>query len=154
MKRVCVLPAAILSAMMGTSAIANAQGAIRTAHASATAKVELRHTRLGSILVDSAGFTLYEFSKDRGSNSCVKISGCAKVWPALESSGKPTAGPGVRASLLSTVKLRGGAQQVTYAGHPLYLYAADGRAGETSYVGISLFGGSWDALTSSGQTVR
>jgi predicted lipoprotein with Yx(FWY)xxD motif len=154
MKRICVLPAAILSAVIGASALADAQGAMRTAHSSAAAKVELRHTRLGSILVDSAGFTLYEFTRDRGSNSCVRISGCAKVWPALETGGKPTAGPGVRAALLSTVRLAGGGEQVTYAGHPLYLYSAEGGAGETSYVGIGSFGGHWDALAASGQAVR
>ena len=154
MKRAYILLASVLSAVMGASALANAQGSAPVAHSSAAAKVELRHTRLGSILVNASGFTLYEFTRDRGSDSCVKISGCSSVWPALRTSGKPTAGPGVRSSLLSSVRLSGGVQQVTYAGHPLYMYAEDSRAGETGYVGFRSFGGNWDALTASGQVVK
>jgi predicted lipoprotein with Yx(FWY)xxD motif len=154
MKRIYVPMIAVLSAVMGFSALANAQSGPPTAHSSAAARVQLRHTRLGSILVDSSGFTLYEFTKDRGADSCMKISGCPKVWPALQTSGRPTAGPGVRASLLSTVRLPRGGEQVTYAGHPLYLYAEDSSAGETAYVGIRAFGGNWDALTASGRTMR
>jgi predicted lipoprotein with Yx(FWY)xxD motif len=43
---------------------------------------------------------------------------------------------------------------VTYAGHPLYLYVGDSRAGETGYVGIHQFGGIWDALSAQGKMVR
>jgi len=75
------------------------------------------------------------------------------VWPALISS-KPTAGPGVKSSLLGTVKLTNGQRQVTYAGHPLYGYVADDAPGDTDYIGVSQFGGAWDALTASGGIVK
>ena len=84
----------------------------------------------------------------------MKISGCSEIWPALTSKGKPTAGPGVRASLLSTITLPGGSKQVTYAGHALYLYSADSGPGETSYVGEKAFGGIWYAINSAGHTVK
>jgi predicted lipoprotein with Yx(FWY)xxD motif len=43
-------------------------------------------------------------------------------WPALTSKAKPVAGPGVHQSLLGTVHRKGIGNQVTYAGHPLYLF--------------------------------
>jgi predicted lipoprotein with Yx(FWY)xxD motif len=43
-------------------------------------------------------------------------------WPALTSKAKPVAGPGVEQNLLGTIHRRGIGNQVTYAGHPLYLF--------------------------------
>ncbi len=43
-------------------------------------------------------------------------------WPAFTSAGQPEAGPGVSAGLLQTVTRTGIGRQVTYAGHPLYLF--------------------------------
>lgn len=43
-------------------------------------------------------------------------------WPAFTTKGKPLAGPGVNPALLGTVERRGIGDQVTYAGHPLYLF--------------------------------
>jgi predicted lipoprotein with Yx(FWY)xxD motif len=43
-------------------------------------------------------------------------------WPAVFTQGKPIAGPGVKASLLGEVFRKGMGDQVTYAGHPLYLF--------------------------------
>jgi predicted lipoprotein with Yx(FWY)xxD motif len=152
MKRAHVLLLGALLSAVAVSAVANARP---TAGASSVAKVGLRRTSVGTILVSSSGRTLYEFTRDRAnSNSCVKISGCSRLWPALTTTGKPSAGSGVRASLLSTIKLSGATRQVTYAGHALYLYSADSGPGETSYVGEKAFGGNWDAINSAGGAVR
>ncbi len=43
-------------------------------------------------------------------------------WPAFTTNGEPEAGPGVRGALLGTVYRQGIGDQVTYAGHPLYLF--------------------------------
>lgn len=154
MKRICVSLAAFF-ALAAASPVAAGAHARLAAHAGRAATVTLHHTNLGEILATSSGFTLFEFSRDqRGRNSCVSLAGCPQAWPALQTSGRPTAGAGVRASLLSTIKLPGGATQVTYAGHPLYLYKGDSRPGETGYVGVSAFGGQWDAIGSAGQAVK
>ncbi len=154
MKRAFIVLSTVLAGLASASAIASARAGTETAHSSRVAKVELRHTRFGEILATSSGFTIYEFTRDRGDkNSCVKLSGCSEVWPSLESSGKPVAGPGVKASLLSTIKLPGGGGQVTYAGHPLYLYSGD-SPGDTGYVGVNAFGGNWDAINAAGHAVR
>ena len=60
----------------------------------------------------------------------------------------------MRRSLLGTIKLPNGARQVTYAGHPLYTYIGDSGPGDTSYVGVSQFGGRWFALTAAGHIVK
>ena len=66
--------------------------------------------------------------------------------------GKPSAGPGVRASLLSTINLAGGNNQVVYAGHPLYIYEA--APASTSYAGTKEFGGRWYAINAKGHAVK
>lgn len=43
-------------------------------------------------------------------------------WPAYLTKGAPVAGPGVKKSLLGEVKIKGLGEQVTYNGHPLYLF--------------------------------
>jgi predicted lipoprotein with Yx(FWY)xxD motif len=148
------------AALAVTAALASliAPAAARTAPAALTARaqrIQLRHTSLGSVIVDSSGFTLFRFSKDSGKqNMCLKTSECSTTWPALETSGQPTVGPGLKASLVSTISLPGGKRQVTYAGHPLYRYALASERGETSYAGVKQFGGTWYAVSASGATVK
>jgi predicted lipoprotein with Yx(FWY)xxD motif len=151
MKRAYVFLAVALASAASAATVASAQSNHPAAHASHAATVQLRHTSLGSILVSSSGRTLYKFTRDHAKkNSCAAISGCSAVWPSLKASGRPTAGPGVKASLLSTTS----GNQVTYAGHPLYTYSGDSGAGETSYVGFKSFGGTWYAINASGSTVK
>jgi predicted lipoprotein with Yx(FWY)xxD motif len=116
--------------------------------------LKLRKTRAGSILVDSRGFTLYAFTKDtRNHDACATISRCLVVWPALTVKGKPSLGPGVKRSLIGTIKVHG-QRQVTYAGHPLYLYIEDRSPGETYFINILQFGGRWPAVNAAGHEVK
>jgi predicted lipoprotein with Yx(FWY)xxD motif len=155
MNRRYVVVATALAAFISASALANARPGAPTAEAARVAKVQLRHTSSGRILVNGSGFTLYRFTRDsRNKDTCAKVSECPANWPALRSSGKPIAGPGVKASLLGTIALPGGGRQVTYAGHPLYTYAAASERGETVYIGAMQFGGTWDAVSSSGSLVK
>jgi predicted lipoprotein with Yx(FWY)xxD motif len=155
MKRTPLFFAGVLATTACASAVAGAAVGVPTGHASRAAKVQLRHTSLGKILVDSSGFTLYLFTRDtRNTDTCVKVSGCTSAWPPLRTSGNPTAGPGVKASLLSTIKLPGGGRQVTYAGHALYHYGAASERAETVYVSAEQFGGTWYAVGAVGNTVK
>jgi predicted lipoprotein with Yx(FWY)xxD motif len=45
-------------------------------------------------------------------------------------------------------------RQVTYAGHPLYTFAGDKSAGQTTGEGLTNFGAGWYALAASGQKVE
>lgn len=155
MKRAHLLLAGLLAGAAVSSAVAGAQTPRGSAHAAKAAKLQVRSTSLGKILADSQGFTVYRFTKDRrNKDTCVTTSGCAQVWPPLTTSGRPIAGAGVKASLLSMIKLTGGGKQVTYAGHPLYLYKPATERGETSYVGVKSFGGTWDAVNAAGGLVK
>ena len=105
-------------------------------------------------MVNTAGTTLFEFTKDPPKkDTCVKQIGCMTKWLPQSETGKPTAGPGVHASLLSTIGVLG-ERQLTYAGHPLYIDINTTKPGETSYVGTKEFGGRWYAINAKGQAVK
>jgi predicted lipoprotein with Yx(FWY)xxD motif len=117
--------------------------------------LKLTHASVGQILVDSRGYTVYQFTADHpNTDSCVKVTGCTSTWPPLTVSGQATAGSGVKKSLLGTIKLPNGRHQVTYAGHPLYTYSGDSSQANTSYLGVSSFGGTWLAVSATGSAVH
>jgi predicted lipoprotein with Yx(FWY)xxD motif len=139
--------AALVAAVLGDTSSASSQQPSRGA------RVALGKTTLGKVLVDARGRTLYLFARDKGGRSaCNGV--CATYWPPLVSSAKPQAARGVRASLLALTKRADGRRQVTYAGHPLYTFSLDTRAGQTSGQGRTDFGGSWNAVAASGRAVK
>jgi predicted lipoprotein with Yx(FWY)xxD motif len=140
-----------LAAMLGLIGFlaggALARGATRT-----NGTVSLRTTRLGTILVNVKGHTLYLFAKDRNGTSACSGS-CAKFWPPLLSPGKPTAGSGVKALLLGTTRRSNGKLQVTYNKHPLYTYTLDKLAGQTNGERSLAFGAKWYAVSAKGTAI-
>jgi predicted lipoprotein with Yx(FWY)xxD motif len=129
-----------------------AAGSVARSATETNATVSLRKTTLGLILVNSRGHTLYLFAKDRNGKSACSGS-CARFWPPLLSKGTPTAGPGVKRSLLGTTRRSNGSRQVTYNRHPLYTYVLDKQAGQTKGEGNSAFGGKWYAVSARGRAV-
>ena len=129
-----------------------AAGAVARSTTRLSATVSLRKTTLGPVLVAANGHTIYLFGKDRNDKSACSAS-CAQFWPPLLSRGKPTAGPGVQASLLGTTRRSNGSVQVTYNKHPLYTYLLDKQAGQTKGEGISAFGAKWYALSAKGTAI-
>ncbi|MFN8216390.1 MAG: hypothetical protein U0R71_07305 [Solirubrobacterales bacterium] len=105
---------------------------------------------LGLILVDSEGHVLYAFAGDSGTTSSC-YGACAKAWPPLLTEGPPQPSNGAAPGRLGTTRRRDGTTQVTYAGHPLYTYAADRRPGEATGNASTAFGASWHALKGSGE---
>jgi predicted lipoprotein with Yx(FWY)xxD motif len=127
--------------------------ASNTSATSARAKtVKVANSRLGKILVDSRGRTLYLFKKDSGTKSAC-FGACATFWPPLRASGKPTVGSGAKASMIGTTKRSDGKPQVTYNRHPLYTFKMDKKAGDTNGEGVTAFGGKWFAISASGKQV-
>jgi predicted lipoprotein with Yx(FWY)xxD motif len=107
---------------------------------------------LGKILVNSQGRSLYLFQRDVGTKSeCT--GACAAAWPPLRANGTPVVGTSLSASKIGTSARSDGKPQVTYNGHPLYLYSADQKPGDTNGQGLNAFGGAWFALSVGGNMV-
>jgi predicted lipoprotein with Yx(FWY)xxD motif len=133
----------------GSSSASSAPPATSSGH---QATVNIANTGLGNILVNSQGRTLYLFGKDSGTTSAC-TGACAVNWPPLRANGKPTLGSGANASLVGTIMRSDGKPQVTYNGHPLYLFKGDQQPGQTNGEGLTAFGGTWNALSASGNQV-
>ena len=114
--------------------------------------VNVATTGLGKALVDSKGRTIYLFKKDTGTTSACSGE-CAVDWPPVRATGKPTVGDGANTAIVGITKRSDGAAQVTYNGHPLYLYEGDQKPGDTNGQGLAAFGASWYALTPAGNQV-
>jgi len=122
------------------------------APASMTVIAVADNPKLGKILVDGSGKTVYLFEADKGTASTC-YGDCATYWPPVLTTGAPDAGAGVNASLLGTTSRKDGAKQVTYAGHPLYYVITDHQAGDTTGQGVNNFGAPWDAVGPSGMQI-
>jgi hypothetical protein len=59
----------------------------------------------------------------------------------------------VTQSLVGQATRADGTTQLTYAGHPVYLFVKDTAPGSTSGQGVQAFGARWDVLTPTGQEV-
>jgi len=141
-----------VAACGGGSSGASASPTPPTTTAGQPATVGVARTGLGQILVDSQGRTLYLFQKDTGTTSnCT--GACATAWPPLRATGQPAVGRGANAALLGTTPRTDGGPQVTYNGHPVYLFSQDQKPGETNGEGVSAFGASWFALSPTGNQV-
>ena len=118
---------------------------------SGAAVVSLGSTKkVGMVLVDSNGMTVYDFHKDKGTTSSC-YGACAEGWPPVLSEGEPTVGNGASSSKLGTTERKDGTMQVTYAGHPLYTFVEDKKPGEANGNDVSAFGGQWYALKGNGE---
>ena len=134
----------------GTGGGSNASSPARPTTANGqSATVGVANENVGNALVDSQGRTLYLFERDSGMKSACN-GACAVEWPPLLAHGAPTVGSGANASLLATSARLDGKAQVTYNGHPLYLFSADQKAGDTNGQGVNAFGGLWYVVSSSG----
>ena len=135
--------AGIVAAGVGAAIIGKGTGA----------PLQLRKTALGRVLVDGRGRTLYLFEADKGKTS-VCYGQCATFWPPLVIKGKPAAGAGLKASLLGVTMRKGGAHQLTYAGHPLYRFFKDAKPGQATGQGVDAFGGEWYVLSAAGRKIE
>jgi predicted lipoprotein with Yx(FWY)xxD motif len=126
------------SCQMSTATAAPKPG---PASKSGAAVVAVMNGPYGPMLVagsgPSVGTALYLITSDRGTSFgcstakqevagspyvCTGPMGGKAEWPAYTSKGAPVAGAGVKQSLLGEVDRPGIGEQVTYAGHPLYLF--------------------------------
>lgn len=112
----------------------------------------------GQYLVDGQGRALYVLEVGEEQADATAAAGrctdaCLGEWPAMFSRGTPGAGDGVDGGRLGTVERDGGAQ-VTYAGWPLYYYAADRQPGQVSGQHVSDRWGKWYLLSPAGEVIE
>ncbi len=101
-------------------------------------------------------FPLYTFSGDLGSygTTCAENSACARAWPPAYTNGSPGYS-GVPATGVGVAGLPSGLSQITWDGHPLYLFSHEalaptsngGAAPVGNGNGIKAFGGTFSLVT-------
>ena len=109
--------------------------------------IDLADSEFGEILVQGGGFTIYLTEADTGSEPPC-LDACADAWPPL--TGDVEVGEGVDESLLGTTTRPDGSEQITYNGHPLYLFSGDAAPGDTTGQGV---GGVWYVVDAAGNAV-
>ncbi len=102
----------------------------------------------GEMLFDRTRQAIYLFDKE-GSSRPECYGACAAAWPPVLTKGSPRASGQVDAELLGTTRRRDGSMQVTYAGHPLYFYAHEGK-NQVLCHNVSEYGGLWLVVTPGG----
>ena len=92
-------------------------------------------TAKGATLTDDKGMSLYTFDKDSGGKSACN-GPCATNWPVVkaEASDQPTGD-------YTTITRDDGSKQWAYKGKPLYTFAKDQKAGDTT--GDGFLNGAW-----------
>ena len=124
-----------------------------TAPVTSGTAIAVGSTRVGQVLVDSNGLTVYLFEADKGTTSACNSASCVQYWPPVLTKGAPQAAAGVNPSLLGTTTRADGTTQVTYAGHPLYLFISDKKAGDATGQGVNAFGAPWYVVSPSGAMI-
>ncbi|HEY4413237.1 MAG TPA: hypothetical protein VGN06_09595 [Gaiellaceae bacterium] len=146
-----LLPVAVIAAIGAGAAMA----ATSATKSGASSVMTVDSAKFGTMLVGANGRTLYRYTVDsKGVNRCTSVAICNKYWPPLllKATVKPTAGTGVKASLLGTIKAKAaGMRQVTYAGFPLYTFAGDSKAGQVNGEG---FQKQWYVVNAAGALVK
>lgn len=111
----------------------------------------VKDAKLGTIIVNSKGFTLYRFDADSNHPPASHCTGtCAALWTAAPAANAKTlkAVKGIDHKLIGSVdRAGGGGKQMTIAGWPVYTYTKDSKPGQTNGQGVD---GTWWAVTPTG----
>jgi predicted lipoprotein with Yx(FWY)xxD motif len=90
--------------------------------------------KIGSYLTDAKGVTLYIFKKDSpGKSACA--GECVAKWPLYYRAQVAATGT-LKSADFGSITREDGQKQTTYKGLPLYYFAGDKAAGDTSGQGV------------------
>jgi predicted lipoprotein with Yx(FWY)xxD motif len=117
--------------------------------AGAASGLHVADTSLGQVLVDSSGKTVYMLTADSsGTSTC--SSACLQYWPPVA----PSKAASTVTGKVATTTTTGGSKIATVGGWPVYTFIQDQKPGDVTGEGISNFGGTWYAVSPSGQPVK
>jgi len=135
-------------AAAGTSSSADSSTAGSSSDSSAL--LSTADSDLGTIVVDSAGRTVYMFTKDAQGSGASSCSGqCLAAWPPVVADSAVPQVDGVSGDV-GTITRDDGTVQATLGGWPLYYWQGDSAAGDTTGQGVQ---GVWWVLTPDGAPV-
>jgi predicted lipoprotein with Yx(FWY)xxD motif len=104
--------------------------------------------RMGKVVVNQDGATLYLFTKDGKAPSKSNCNDkCATIWPPALTDGNPAI-EGVSADLVGSVKRADGTEQITIGGWPVYTYIGDKKPGAWTGQAVS---GTWFVIDPAGK---
>lgn len=156
MRKMLLLALSAAAAALLAAIGASATGEAKTSATPVSVVISTRTLpKLGTVLVNSKGRTLYMFVPDKRTRvTCVRT--CAAVWPPLKlpKGGKPVAKGRAKRSLLGSDPDPAGGRVVTYNRWPLYTYVGDRAARQAKGQALNLNGGLWYALAPSGKVIR
>jgi predicted lipoprotein with Yx(FWY)xxD motif len=113
------------------------------------ARIVAKESPFGRVLFDANGQAIYVFEIDAKNRSNCMSEECVEAWPPVLTQQRPSAGEGVDARLLGTIRRSDGNLQVAYNGRPLYFYEHEGP-GEIKCHNVDLHGGLWWVVTPRG----
>lgn len=104
--------------------------------------------KLGKVVTDGDGFTLYRFDKDSANpTASACFDACAMKWPPVLTKNK-TVYHGIDSSLIGTLKRPDGTYQVTLNHHPMYRFSGDAKPGDITGEAV---GGTWFSFAPNGK---
>lgn len=119
--------------------------------ATSAATVTVQDSRIGRVLADADGLTLYILTADpRNGSACT--GQCATAWPPLMSPRPPDAPSDVTATFTVFDRPDGGTQ-VAANGRALYTFMQDTAPGEVKGQAVEGAGGTWYAMSATGQPI-
>jgi predicted lipoprotein with Yx(FWY)xxD motif len=108
----------------------------------------VNNDKLGMIVTDQDGRTLYRFDHDSAHPSVTNCTGeCSTTWPPALVSSANISTDAVDAVVLGTVTRPDGSKQLTIGGWPVYYYSGDKAPGDINGQDVS---GTWYAVTPTG----
>ena len=145
--RAAALASAVLLLAAGCGSGYGSSSGTKSTSSSGTAHVA--DSSLGEIIVDGSGHTLYMFEPDSAGKSTCSAQ-CLQYWPPAKPATKLA---GVTGAIGQT-KTVTGKPILTVAGHPLYSYVGDHKAGDVKGQKLDLSGGEWYVVDPSGHKIE
>jgi predicted lipoprotein with Yx(FWY)xxD motif len=109
-------------------------------------------TTLGETVGSIAGIVAYTDDAEHAGHFVCTSASCTTTWhPWLTDGVAVRAAAGVQQSQIGTVKRPDGTVQMTYGGHPLYLYAHTKNAVQANAQGA---GGVWYVVGTDGNVIK